>query len=154
MGATLLYALFAITGPSTLVATIGFIVSNLLFAGLVFVAVRGRWHGDVMFVLATLGAAALSTHILLYAWMVLVPASVAVQRYLPSRSIHLPAMIVALMFASLVQLISGSSVYNRLGFTVQITSFVLIFVGIVAVRHMRSTHGAALVTESGLETTI
>ncbi|MCH7669741.1 MAG: DUF2029 domain-containing protein [Acidobacteria bacterium] len=153
-GATLPYALFAITGPSTFVATVGFVLSNLLLVGLVVVAVRGRWHQDVMFVVAILGAAALSNHLLLYDWMVLVPAGVVVARYLPRKGVDLPAMIVSIVYASFVQMAFGASVYRRLGFTVQITSFVLIFVGIVAVRRMRSTDGAALVTESGLETTI
>lgn len=101
-----------------------------------------------------LAVAALSNHLFLYDWMVLVPAGVVVARHLLKKGVDLPAIIVSIVHASFVQLAFGASIYRRLGFTVQITSFVLIFVGIVAVRHMRSTDGAALVTKYGLETTI
>ena len=138
-GATLPYAVFAVTGPSTAIATAVFIISTLMFVGVMVTAVRRRWSQDVMFVLATIGVAALANRLFLYDWMVLVPAGVIVAKHLPPRSVHLPAMIASLMLVSFAQFAFGASVYRRFGFTLQLAPFVLLIIGVVAIRHMRSS---------------
>lgn len=135
-GATLPYAVFAMAGRSVTSATVTFVVSNLLFAALVFFAVRARWSRDTMFVVVTVGAAALANHLLLYDWMILVPAGVVVSQHLPDFSVYLPGMIAALMYVSLLQMVFGIETYRQFGFVPQIAPVLLIGVGVVAVRQM------------------
>lgn len=144
-GATFPYTVFVFTGLSTTMAAIGFVVSNLLFAGLIFFAVRARWHRDTMFVVVTVGAAALANHLLLYDWMILVPAGAVVAQHLPKASVHLPGMIVALMYVPLVQVFFGIETYRQFGFVPQVASLVLLGVGVVAVRQMTAADVSHLV---------
>jgi Glycosyltransferase family 87 len=148
-GATFPYTVFAFTGLSTSLAIAGFLVSNAMLVGLVVFAVRAGWGRDTMFVIVTVGAAALAYRLLLYDWMILVPAGAIVAQHIRSRSLHLPAMILALMYIPLGQVFFGIETYRQFGFVPQVASLTLVGVGYVAVREMLQHDGEALVLSRG-----
>lgn len=137
MGVTLRDAVDAFAGGRAAWSGALVVVGISLFVAVLVMGVRARWDPDLMFIVATSAGLLTVSHLLLYDWLLLVPAGVLFVRKIPPRSMVVPASIAALLFAALFQVVFGVASFERFGRSIQFAPVVLVVVIFVVVRQLQ-----------------
>jgi len=137
MGVTFRDAIDALTGGSTALSGGIVVVGVGLFIAVLLKGLRARWDMDTMFIVATTMGLLVLPHVLLYDWLLLIPAGVLLAQRIPPRSVIIPAAIAALLYSLLFQAAFGVGSFNRFGWSIQFAPAVLVVTLVFAVRQLQ-----------------
>jgi glycosyl transferase family 87 len=138
MGVSLRDAVDALSGGSTAVSGLVVVVGVVLFVAVLVRGVRSGWGLDAMFILTTAAGLLVLSHVLLYDWILLVPAGVLFAQKIPPRSVVIPGALVALLYSLFFQASFGITLFERFGRSLQFAPVVLVVVLVIAVRRLQA----------------